>query len=157
MTHKSLFVVAEKLWWALDPAGAGHQQWGAATFLWPWHWYSLPMWQGKELRKTFRFWTKFRFYGHEELFVHEAGCFNQWTCFDRVTAASDTLRWQTRPHTFTISPCTAVKRVRRAWATCPREDWKSTSVRLQGKHIQPFSQAYSVLAFSHKHTKRSVF
>uniref|UniRef100_A0A8C2DXA4 Coronin n=1 Tax=Cyprinus carpio TaxID=7962 RepID=A0A8C2DXA4_CYPCA len=33
------------------------------------------------------------------------------------------------PHMFTISPCTAVKRVRRAWATCLREAWKSTSVR----------------------------
>ncbi len=55
-SHK--FVVAEKLWWALDPAGAGHQQWGDVTFLWPWHWYSLPLWQSKELRKTFRFWPK---------------------------------------------------------------------------------------------------
>lgn len=55
VTHKSvLFVVAEQLWWALDPAGAGHQQWSALTFLWPWHWCSLPLRQGKELTRVLR-------------------------------------------------------------------------------------------------------
>lgn len=51
----------------------------------------------------------------------------------RATAASVTLRSQTRLRTFTTSTPTAPKSLREEWATCPRGAWMSTSVKLRGK------------------------
>uniref|UniRef100_A0A8C8CTP5 Coronin n=1 Tax=Oncorhynchus tshawytscha TaxID=74940 RepID=A0A8C8CTP5_ONCTS len=46
------------------------------------------------------------------------------------------LSWHPTAHNvlpmFTTCPCTAVRRVRRAWATCPRGAWRSTSVKSLG-------------------------
>lgn len=140
MTHKSVFADAEQLRWALDSAGAGHQQWSAVTLLWPWYGYSLPLWQGKNQTQVV-----------EVFLVYKVVCFNQCKWSGRAIAASDTLRWQTRLHMSTICLCTAVRKARRAWDTCRREAWRSTSVRLQGQPIRP-----SVLDFTHVHTKRFV-
>lgn len=51
----------------------------------------------------------------------------------RATAASVTLKSQTRLRTFTTSTPTAPKSPREEWATCPRGAWMSTSVKLQGE------------------------
>lgn len=53
--------------------------------------------------------------------------------FPRETAAFGTMKWRTKHLTCTTCPCTPARRARRAWATCPREVWRSTSARSPGE------------------------
>ena len=60
-------------------------------------------------------------------------CCDAGLCLRRATAASATLRSQTRLPSCTTSAPTPPRSRRGAWATCPRGAWTSTSVRSPGK------------------------
>lgn len=117
---------AEQLPGAAEPAGYRHQQWCSFTFFWPRHWSCLPLRQG---------WTK-------DDWTTVCLCVtrpNWLVCSNtghRGTAVSVTLRWPMKHPMSTTSPCTAAKRARKAWATCPREVWKSTNVKSPGKQSE---------------------